>query len=356
MYKNLKVKNYKSLKEIVINMNEISILTGSNSAGKSSVIQSLLLLDKALKNNEEKIFTNNLFGTNFGLPSKLINTEADNMEIIFELDNKNVSLGLQNPKFEENYFDCKVKYNDEKDFNVFYINSERIGPRLVSNINSSDANYVGPRGENTIYSLTRLDRESIKVPETLKIDKQNKFSLICQDWINTIIPDVKFNLKQYDDLGISAIRFGNSTENFSPNNVGFGITYILPIIVQALYLSTLDEKNKSNIMLIIENPEAHLHPFSQSRMGKFLAKLTEVGVQVIIETHSEHIINGARLYLAERKNTEKMSVYFLMKNENENTKVEEIKIDEYGELTHWPEGFFDQSIIDLKKLLKIRLG
>ncbi len=74
-------------------------------------------------------------------------------------------------------------------------------------------------------------------------------------------------------------------EFYLPTATGFGITYVLPIIVQALVASTLE-----NSVLIVENPEAHLHPLSQSSLGKFLALVAWSGVQVLVETHSEHII------------------------------------------------------------------
>ena len=76
--------------------------------------------------------------------------------------------------------------------------------------------------------------------------------------------------------------------------MGFGVTYSLPII-----LSGLIAKEKG--LLIVENPEAHLHPAGQSRMGVFLAWLAGKGVQVLVETHSDHIINGIRRAIAEFK-------------------------------------------------------
>lgn len=73
-----------------------------------------------------------------------------------------------------------------------------------------------------------------------------------------------------------------------PANVGFGYTYILPIIVSGL----IAQKGQ---ILIVENPEAHLHPKAQSEIAKFLALVASCGVQIYIESHSEHILNGLRI-------------------------------------------------------------
>ncbi|MBK9636389.1 MAG: AAA family ATPase [Bacteroidetes bacterium] len=75
------------------------------------------------------------------------------------------------------------------------------------------------------------------------------------------------------------------TEPFSAENVGFGLSYALPIIVAAL-------SSSENSLILVENPEAHLHPRGQSQLAKLLALAAQSGVQIIIETHSEHIING----------------------------------------------------------------
>ena len=82
----------------------------------------------------------------------------------------------------------------------------------------------------------------------------------------------------------AALKYKNEGEFYEPTATGFGISYVIPIVVQALVASTMN-----NSVLIIENPEAHLHPYSQSQLGKFLTLVALNGVQIIVETHSEHI-------------------------------------------------------------------
>ena len=85
-------------------------------------------------------------------------------------------------------------------------------------------------------------------------------------------------------LGICISRGANFHR---PIHTGFGLTQVLPIMVAAL------SANKDDLLLI-ENPEVHLHPAGQAAIGEFLAEVASAGVQVVIETHSDHVLNGIR--------------------------------------------------------------
>ena len=83
------------------------------------------------------------------------------------------------------------------------------------------------------------------------------------------------------------IRFVAGCDANTFTSVGFGITQVLPILVAALSAG-------KNELWLIENPEVHLHPAGQAQMGQFLAEVAAAGVQVIVETHSDHVFNGIR--------------------------------------------------------------
>ena len=130
-------------------------------------------------------------------------------------------------------------------------------------------------------------------------------------------------------------------------NVGFGITYALPILVSGL---TVPDGG----MLLVENPEAHLHAKAQSNMGYFLARMAAAGVRVIIETHSEHVVNGIRRMIVEGKSEmshKDMTIYFFQ-NKQGIKGIMEITMDEYGNLSDFPEDFFDQVRQDMFKLME----
>jgi predicted ATPase len=140
---------------------------------------------------------------------------------------------------------------------------------------------------------------------------------------------------------VNAVTLGLRTSVDSdfhrPVHVGFGLTQVLPIIVAAL-------SARKNDILLIENPEVHLHPAAQALMGGFLAEVACSGVQVVIETHSDHVLNGIRLAA---KNgaiaPEKVALHFFDLAEGEmSSTVTSPKLDKNGRLDQWPEGFFDE--------------
>ena len=127
--------------------------------------------------------------------------------------------------------------------------------------------------------------------------------------------------------------------------VGFGLSYALPIIVGALALS-------GGGVLLAENPEAHLHPFSQSRMGAFLALMAATNRQIFVETHSDHVVNGIRLAVRHKLvSPESVRIYFFRNSlAAEQSEISEITVDDGGGVASWPPGFFDQIEQDLSKL------
>ena len=359
--RNVKIKNFKCFQEERIELSKLTVLTGRNSAGKSSFIQSLLLYE--LSGKEKRIYTNNVFGLNLGLPSKLINftdssidIDSSGQEFQIGIDGKTSTFSIEEERFSENYLSTLTNERNEKTF--YYINAERFGPRVSQMIEKTDVEDVGSFGQNTLFVLDRVNVKyrALKFPKVIK-KSNGGFKNECEYWVNKIIDDVQFEVSVNDDLGVSSLRFKENGIDVLPTNVGFGISYILPIIVQGLYLSVLNNDDKQERVLIVENPEAHLHPYGQSQIGQFLAELSHKGgVQVIVETHSDHVINGMRLYSLRQKCVESdFRLYYFNKQDGRH-EIISIGVNESGEIIDWPKGFFDQAKIDLFEMMKHRLG
>lgn len=144
-----------------------------------------------------------------------------------------------------------------------------------------------------------------------------------------------------------------SLNGYRPYNVGFGISYTLPVVVSLLQSAALKGKGKESYFLAIENPEAHLHPQGQTAMGRLLALTANSGVQLLVETHSDYILDGIRLSVKDKlkaSDAKEKIIYFFEKKDFE-TKVTKIEITESGTLTSWPKGFFDQGRKNKAKLL-----
>ena len=136
------------------------------------------------------------------------------------------------------------------------------------------------------------------------------------------------------------IRTSSDTDFQRPVHAGFGMTQVLPIMVAALSANGDD-------LLLIENPEVHLHPTGQAEMGTFLAEVASAGVQVLIETHSDHVLNGIRR--AVKSGTlapGDVVLHFFRPRREDRTEggpqVHNPVLDSDGNIDSWPDGFFDQ--------------
>ena len=162
-------------------------------------------------------------------------------------------------------------------------------------------------------------------------------------WLSEISNGVKVLPKKHLDTHQASLSYQytygeNTTNEYSPLNVGFGITYALPIIMAIL-------KSKPNDLLIIENPESHLHPAGQSKIAKLCAIAVANGVQIIVESHSDHFLNAIRVATKQDiLKPEDSAIYYFSKiADSMETKVEQLLIDKDGSINKdWPEGFFDE--------------
>ncbi|MEO5334469.1 MAG: DUF3696 domain-containing protein [Magnetococcus sp. YQC-5] len=140
------------------------------------------------------------------------------------------------------------------------------------------------------------------------------------------------------------LRIGEHGEWRRPANIGYGLTYAFPIIVAGLLA-------KKGQILVIDSPEAHLHPMGQSRMGYFLASMAAAGVHILLETHSDHVLNGVRIAVKNRTiNAHDVALHFFQQSQTPLTSAAPVvspSVDNQGNLSDWPIGFFDQTEKDL---------
>ncbi|WP_350017212.1 DUF3696 domain-containing protein [Rhodanobacter sp. IGA1.0] len=168
--------------------------------------------------------------------------------------------------------------------------------------------------------------------------------------MSEIVGPIEIDATELPDPMVSLLKFRQpGGEWVRAPNMGFGVSYALPIVAGGL--SAI-----SGGLFIVENPEAHLHPAGQSTMGVFLAWLASKGVQVILETHSDHVINGIRLAVGKMKYIacEAVSLLFFDSSESGLPLVQRISVSDRGTLSDWPEYFFDQYQIDVAELGRIR--
>jgi predicted ATPase len=219
-----------------------------------------------------------------------------------------------------------------------YITAERVGPREIYTLEDRQAaRVVGPRGEHTLSVLYRVRaepiREALAVPDVAPTGLKQVEARMAQ-----FFPGCRLDVQLVPQANAVTlgIRTSDETDFHRPVHVGFGLTQVLPIVVAAVSAAEQD-------ILLIENPEVHLHPAGQALMGSFLAEVAASGVQVIVETHSDHVLNGIRRAVkAGTLPAEQALLHFFRPRGSELDQVVSPTLDAAGNIDVWPEGFFDQ--------------
>jgi predicted ATPase len=338
---------------------------GLNGMGKSSFIQVLLLLMQSDK-LEEKVIDLNGILTHIGQGRDALYQFAEERNISFQLtfDGQQIfswKFPYQSDKeqltAETGYAADKMIFFREKTGQFQYISAERMGPRDIydaSNITVANKKQLGVSGEFAVYYINVFGLEYI-VPEILRKDSAFSNKLIHQlnAWMHEISPGVSINTKYVPEVNKVILDYqfemtAQKTNFFRPNNVGFGISYVLPVVLSLL----TSEKEK---IIIIENPESHIHPRGQAELGKLIALAANAGAQLFVETHSDHILNGIRVAVKENRiNTSKVNVMYFDKvttDIEQFSQVTQIKIDRNGELSEYPKDFLDEWSNQLLKLI-----
>ena len=379
MIKELQIQNFKCFQQSrPFEFSKLNLLTGINGRGKSSLLQTFLVLSQSAWRNTD-------------LKTLVINDELLTLGNFDDIKNSDTPRGENihfNFKFDSPFIDeAKIQYAENPDQplqaecvkieiksqgktivvepkkkqvddivltfaelikKIHFVSADRLGPvKYVDKNNLPEFVHVGPRGEHSINILANT-LNLANVNELLYKGNDAK-SVIQQtvEWMSYILEGAKIDIGGKEKESSVLYMLLNNKSNsyaYKPANVGFGYSYILPLIVTGLIA-------KPGETIIIENPEAHLHPRAQSKISEFFARVASCGIQVFIESHSEHILNGLRVSALNPeiniKHDELVIHYF-----NESFTSEKLSMDEKGKIANWPSGFFDQQEIDLSTIFK----
>lgn len=338
MIKKVTIENLKCIKHESLDFKPLTIITGLNSTGKSTVLQSVLIQNKRNTKNGA-IYLDELDDNFSTIRNKY--TRKDNISINVELDEVNltttISEGICSSDSNLGLEGFKV-LDIEK--NLYYLSANRLGPEEFSKVSTSAK--IGINGEH-IFGTFEQEKsnpvidELIKYTESITLKGQVNYWLSKFTGVNFILNSSKQTEKStrisYDTDGLSDI---------SPFQLGTGVSYLVKILIMCL-------RAKKNDVLIIENPEIHLHPAAQAMLGEFFSFIVAAGIQVILETHCEHLINKVQ-YQVYKKQIKKEDVIIYYK-QNIHSNFEEIKLNDNGQYTtDFPDGFFDATLDNLLEM------
>jgi predicted ATPase len=371
-------------------LNKLNVFSGYNGRGKSSVLQGLLMLSQSTGFGAGSLIKLHLNGNLISLGDfdEILTNDSDcnvefnlitddsqfeNINLGYTLSEEDIKIGTIDKCIinDVDYFDTigslsptsasdhPISRQFSKSIpeglikllrNIHYISANRVGPvKYVEKKEVPDTHKIDPQGLNVINTIASYGEQ---IPNSMNLDNSGseiELKEALSQWMNYIMTGGAISLPDDKKSPVLSIEFditnSNNTRTFSSYNVGFGYSYILAIVITALIA-------KKDSLVIIENPEAHLHGQAQSRLTELLARLASRGVQLFVETHSEHIINGFRKEMLKNNcalTNKDASIYFF----DSDFSVKQLEIQPNGRIPNWPKGFFDQETFDLAEIMRL---
>lgn len=376
MIKTLSIQHFKAFDELQqVRLGGLTLLTGINGRGKSSFLQVLLLLSQSLRNSAQHTLDNLLLKgdwVDLGSFTEITNVYAKHdLPIIFDIETDNDTdyrfrLSYKAGSISSMGDLCGMEVNGTEMFSESSFYGENTSAE-------KDSTLAAPviSGYTSLTNLQRMyyisaDRESAQNEEdnvsrsSLWLDKKGRnilnviyaegedFQKRVEQELSNIFDGATFLIKEEGN----ALRlYMDSTDNgrlFRPVNVGYGYSYALSLITAGL-LAKKDE------CIIVENPEAHLHPSAQSAIMQFFCReVLPKKVQVLIETHSDHIVNASLIAVRNQILTDNQLeiLFFYRKKESEKLfAVQNLEITSKGRVKNPPKNFCDQYAMDLRTLM-----
>ncbi|MFE7271746.1 DUF3696 domain-containing protein [Streptomyces sp. NPDC057623] len=392
MIDQLTLRNYKAFQHVDLPLGPLTLLTGLNSSGKSSVLQALGLLQQSytagdfddVRDLVEEVGSGEVMAVDNGflLNGELVSlgTGHDVLHEDFVGDEPEITLAVSEGAYR---YSWTVAYDAEQNLlpltrvdipltsegtekspvgaaavvpgyfsaGFQYLHADRISPAEFyprDHHVSIGRGFLGVRGEHTVNFLRHHARD--EVPEgPLRHTRAESARLLDQAaaWMGELCPGVDLQAETIEGTDSVRLSYGFDGPRGTrrrPTNVGFGLTYALPIVVACLTAMP-------GSLVLLENPEAHLHPRGQTRMAALVSAAAAQGAQLVVETHSDHVLNGVRLAAKRGVLAPDKAVLHYFRGGSTGSEVASPRIDADGLLDQWPAGFFDELENTLDELL-----
>ena len=366
--------NFKCFQQVTVGCTSLNLLCGLNGMGKSSVIQAMLVLRQSFETGELANGRLVLGGrhADLGMGSDVLFEDADRDELGFTLESRQTeknwglyfaysresdllsvvqaSSGNQEPYVPTDWQDIPPFGGD-----FVYVNAERVGPRKFYPLSDVLARRgdLGPRGEHTWNFLSHHKQNTLAADDPrLGASGRRQLLSVVDDWLQEVSPGAHLELETITaaDALVAGFTFDRpgdvASRRHRATNVGFGLSYVLPVVVALL--------SEAGTLCLIENPESHLHPRGQTKLAELAARSSKAGVQVFVETHSDHFMDGVRIAVRDGIIQPEDTTFHFFEREGTKSVITSPEVDSDGRLSRWPTGFFDQHEMNLVRLLRPR--
>lgn len=378
MIDDLYLRNLKCFKELDFRLAPLTLLTGFNAAGKSTTLQALLLMAQTFRSHSVsgELRLNGPL-VSLGTPGELLNEanaggklvlgfsiEKQTFRWTFDVADDGSRRYLRAEELKTDLLSAEHRKQDQvtevfpsvrdREFqrqcqpveDITYLGAARQADSDVFPVPdiSMPVGDPGKVGQFAPWQFYQHGDDALDVRKCRDAHEPGTVRLELNRWLSAFFPGAEANALPVPKTDLMKLEFrtGAGGDWQRPSNVGFGLSYAFPMLVAGLC-------SVAGQTTIIDSPEAHLHPHGQSIAGRFAAQVVSSGQQLIVETHSDHFLNGVRLAVKDGVLAPKdVAIYFF--NREGRSHVEELMIDGKGNLSRWPEGFFDQGEQDLAAL------
>jgi predicted ATPase len=376
MLTEIQLDTFKCFRKLRLPLAPFTLLTGLNASGKSTILQALALLHQSAvdsnwssrltlegsllalgtlgdvvdKVNGRLQFSVGIVGSQFDCTWTFGGPDADREDIAIPVMSVRLREGPTELISQTNPHTLLPPHSStarnalhQLIEGLNYISAERLGPReTYPLLDPSRHRTVGHAGDYAPGKLHWFAEYTVAERLHHPLEPRATLPNQTQAWLAEFFPGISIAVERVRRANriTLGIRTAEDTDHHRPQHVGFGITHVFPILVACLHAQEGD-------LIMIENPEAHLHPLGQAKMGLFLARVAATGVQVLIESHSDHVLNGLRRAMKTNILTPEDAVihFFQPRNlaaERGQPQIISPQIDREGNIDHWPDGFFDQ--------------
>ena len=372
MIRKIEIANFKCFESLKLDCSPLTMLCGMNGVGKSSIIQMMLVLRQSATSGELQSGRLLLGGeiTDLGTGQDVLFEGAQSDTIEFLLYNDDISepceLTFDYSRTSDELVVANFPFPEDRKTVIppqwlhappfggymAYVNAERLGPRKSYNHSEVFARRakLGARGEYALNYLSARQDQLLPEDDPRCADSSSRRLInIVNHWLQDVTPGAQLELETVQDAdaiiaGFSFDQQGDvTTRRYRATNVGFGLSYTLPVLTALLA--------SSGSLCLVENPEAHLHPRGQTRLGEFVVRAALAGVQVFVETHSDHFMDGVRIAVREGLIQPNEVAFHYFSRTGGKIVASSPQLDADGRLSSWPRGFFDQHEENLAKLI-----
>ena len=372
MIQRLQLEAFKAFDRLDLALGGLTLLSGLNSSGKSSILQAFALLRQSFDagmlgggSHNELLLNGPLVELGTARDLYCEYSRRSTPELVLTLHGaEHDAIGWRAPvdnldadvlPAEQCRGAAGEAYAALSQGRFNYLRADRVSPELVyprSHREVIRKRTLGSRGEYTVHYLTQFRDEVVVNDRARETRAGPTLGSQVAHWLGEISPDVRVEPDAVGGTDFVRVRFGfgagsglTGSASYRPTHVGFGLTYTLPIVVGLL-------STPPGGMLLLENPEAHVHPRGQAALGVLMTRAVAGGVQILLETHSDHVLNGIRLAAKHGVvDRDDVRLHFFTRRRTGEIDVESPVVEADGRLSRWPAGFFDQWDRDLDALL-----